>query len=262
MQAEGFFDTHCHFDYQCFDSERVGIWQRCGQQGVTELLIPGVVAEDWRRIRQLCQGNAGWYFALGLHPCFMAQHRNEHLGQLSKLIKESGAIAVGEIGLDFWHGVDGVDEQLGLFSAQLVIAKEVDLPVLLHVRKAHDQVLKQLRLFKLPRGGIVHAFSASQQQAEQYLQLGFKLGIGGALTYPRAQRLRKQVAELPLEALVLETDAPDMPLHGWQGQDNSPERIPLVFKELVSLREESEQVIKTQLYRNSRQILGLGVYED
>ncbi|MCW8884296.1 MAG: TatD family hydrolase [Motiliproteus sp.] len=257
MQSESFFDTHCHFDFECFDDNRQAIWEECQRQGVRNLLIPGVVAADWQRLSLLCEAQDGWHFGLGMHPCFLDQHRPEHLVQLRSMLLEYDAVAVAEIGLDFWHGTEKMDEQIQLFSAQLAIAKEADLPVLLHVRKAHDQVLKLLRQFKLPRAGIVHAFSGSQQQAEHYIQLGFKLGVGGAITYPRAQRLRRQVVELPLDAWVLETDAPDMPLLGHQGEINSPANIPVVFEELASLREESREAIMNQLLKSSLSILCL-----
>ncbi len=208
-------------------------------------------AAAWPRVTELCSGHKRFYCALGLHPCFLSDHHSNDLGTLRNLAESGSCAAVGEIGLDYWDGHENADMQQYFFEAQLAVAKDFRLPVLLHVRKAHDQVLKALRSYQLDRAGIVHAFSGSHQQAEQYIQLGFKLGIGGSITYSRAQRLRKLVSTLPLSSMVLETDAPDMPLCGRQGQLNRPDYLPFIFAALASLRKEQEGELKQQLWSNS-----------
>lgn len=250
------FDTHCHFDFPAFDHDREALLDACRRQGVEGILLPGVEAVHWARLLELCRRYPALYPSLGLHPGFVAGHREADLQRLDALLGEGQARAVGEIGLDFWEGREDEERQAYFFEAQLDLAKKHDLPVLLHVRKAHDQVLKRLRRWQLPRGGVAHAFSGSQQQAEQYVELGFRLGIGGPVTYPRAKRLRRQVCELPLTALVLETDAPDMPLCGRQGQRNRPDLLPRLLQTLAELRGEPVAQVADQLWRNSLELVG------
>lgn len=166
-------------------------------------------------------------------------------------------MAVGEIGLDFRPGQAEAAQQEQLLEAQLKLAKAHDLPVLLHAVKAHDQVLKLLRRQNLPRAGIVHAFSGSEQQAREYAKLGFKLGFGGAMTHERAHKLHRLVAELPLEWLVLETDAPDMPLSGHQGERNEPSRVAEVARLIAELRGISVEEVKAVTHATAVSLLKL-----
>jgi len=191
-----------------------------------------------------------------LHPMLIDQHHESHLQDLNQLLSQQKAIAVGEIGLDYFLAQLDKHKQQFFFVEQLRLAKRHQLPVILHVRKAHDEVLMQLRRAQL-KGGIVHAFSGSEQQAYQYIDLGFKLGFGGALTYERAKKLRRLAASLPLESIVLETDAPDMPLANQSGRRNSPENTVLICKKLAQLRasDEAEIALKTQL--NTTQIFSI-----
>ncbi|MGB0466129.1 MAG: TatD family hydrolase [Pontibacterium sp.] len=228
-------DTHCHLDFPVFDERREQLLTDAEASGVTKMVVAGVTAATWPRLLRCCEDKR-LYPALGLHPCFMHEHREAHLKMLSDLLEQRSVVAVGEVGLDFF--IPGADKaaQTHLFEAQLKLAQQFDLPVLLHVRKAHDEVLKQLRRYQLKRGGIVHAYSGSLQQAQQYLALGFKLGIGGTLTYERAKRLRRLVLELPLASFVLETDSPDMPLSGYQGEPNQPGRVRQIAEIFAQLK--------------------------
>jgi TatD DNase family protein len=254
-------DTHCHLDFPAFDGWRDAAIARARALGVTAIVVPGVSAEHWEAVLRLCQHGDGvqLYPALGLHPCFMAQHRPEHLQRLQHAVEaqRERLVAIGEIGLDFQIDAADRQAQIELLSAQLKIAKNADLPVLLHVRKAHDQVLSLLRRLALPRGGIVHAFSGSEQQARQYAQLGFRLGFGGAISYARATRLRRLAAELPLEWLVLETDAPDMPLSGWRDEPNRPQRVAEVANIIADLRGISAQEVGQTTSATARRLLAL-----
>lgn len=234
-------DTHCHLDFPVFDGVREQLVARARQAGVGGIVVPGVSAQHWPRLLRLCAApseGVPLYPALGLHPCFMAAHQQADLEQLQQLVHRhrDRLVAIGEIGLDFQIEDADRQAQIELLGAQLRIARAAQLPVLLHVRKAHDQVLKLLRQLRLPRGGIVHAFSGSEQQARQYAQLGFKLGFGGAISYARATRLRRLAGELPLAWLVLETDAPDMPLSAWRGEPNCPQRVAEVAQIIADLR--------------------------
>lgn len=249
-------DSHCHLDFADFDTDRDAVLERCLQSGIHKIVVPGVTVTKWPRQIALCQQYPQLALALGCHPMFMAEHPDNAVQQLAHAIEQHKPVAIGEIGLDFYLPNFDSQQQISLFEAQLDLAEKNALPVILHVRKAHDQVLKLLRKKTLP-GGIVHAFSGSAQQAEHYRRLNFLLGIGGALTYPRAQRLQRLFTKLPLSQIVLETDAPDMPLHGYQGQRNSPENIPIILEKLSQLRGETVEHIAAATSANCQQLLSI-----
>ncbi|UTW05435.1 TatD family hydrolase [Amphritea atlantica] len=239
-------DTHCHLDFPALADDIGTVLKRARDKGVARFVVPGVSEPHWSRLLALCAAHSGLYPALGLHPCFEHPDAENDLCRLKlELQNRSDLVAVGEIGLDLFIPQAELQQQLDILLPQLRLAKQFAKPVLLHVRKAHDQMLKQLRQVKLERAGLVHAFSGSEQQAREYLKLGFRLGIGGAVTYDRATRLRRLVAELPLESFVLETDSPDMPLLGYQGQVNYPERVAKVAAVVAKLRQQPlEEVIE------------------
>lgn len=247
------FDSHCHLDFDVFRDGLDELLQSCQQAGVARILIPGVKRQDWQRQLQLARHYPQLCIALGLHPCFMEEHQAEDLQVLADLLNIESVVAVGEIGLDFWLADTDQQAQISLFERQLLLAREAQLPVIIHSRKANDQVASRLRKLGISQG-IIHAFSGSMQQAEVFLGLGMKFGVGGAITYPRAQRLRQIISRLPLTALLLETDAPDMPLSGHQGQANRPDLLPLVFRQLCELRPESEEAIAEQLWLNTTEL--------
>lgn len=249
-------DSHCHLDFDAFDHDRDDILLHCQELGVKDIVIPGVTANTWRRLLTLCQSSTLLHPALGLHPMFMDEHRPEHLSQLADYIAENNIIAIGEIGLDFYIPNHNKEAQIELFTEQLKIAQTAKLPVLLHVRKAHDQTISLLKQYPVS-GGIVHAFSGSLQQAEHYQKLGFALGVGGAITHHRSTRLRSLFSTLPLSSIVLETDAPDMPLSEMKSQRNSPENIPKILASLADIRSESYQELALATTHNSRQVLDL-----
>ena len=257
IEAVKIIDTHCHLDLEHFHDNLDGILDRSREGGVTDFVIPGFIASGWHEILKLCSGRPCLHPALGLHPIYLDRHQPGDLVELRDLSRREIPIAIGEIGLDFQQGMERYQEQLDLFQQQLDIAAEADIPVLLHVRKAHDQVLAVLRRSNLTRGGIVHAFNGSRHQADYYMKMGFKLGYGGTLTYDRARRIRKLAAELPLDTIVLETDAPDIPLAGRSGYANSPEYLPEILNVLASIRAESRAEIAAQTSANARQVLGL-----
>jgi len=249
-------DTHCHLDVAEFDADRTLVLQRATASGVCGIVVPGVTAAGWRGLRDFCAGNSRLYPAHGLHPVYLEQHQPADLQLLQTWLEKEPAVAVGEIGLDY-H-VAGLDHQRqqDLFEAQLQLARAVCLPVLLHVRKAHDQVLATLKRIRVC-GGTAHAFNGSLQQAAQYRDLGFRLGFGGMLTYERSRRLRALAKQLPAEALVLETDAPDMVVVQHRGERNSPEYLPQVLAALAEVRGETVDALAAQTTANVRDVLGL-----
>lgn len=244
-------DSHCHLDFACFDHDREQIIQRCQKLGIDLMIIPGTQAVAWQKQISLSESHQQLRFALGIHPYFLKSFQASHLATLQSLLTNyiGEVVGVGEIGLD---GVVDVDWSLqeSVFSQQLHIALDQNLPVILHHRDTHNQLIRILKREKFTKGGIVHAFSGSLQQALTYVELGFKIGVGGGITYSRANKTREAIKRLPLTSLVLETDSPDMPLMGKQGERNSPEYIPEIFNALLALREESKNELELALRNN------------
>ncbi|MFT4241518.1 MAG: TatD family hydrolase [Acidovorax sp.] len=242
-------DTHCHLDAPEFDPDRGAVRAQARAQGVARCVIPAVERANWDAVRALAH-QQGDSYALGIHPLYTGRAQDADLDLLAQELQRHRAdprlVAVGEIGLDYF--VPGLDaqRQQRFYRAQLQLARRFDLPVILHVRRSADQLLKGLR--ELPvQGGIAHAFNGSLQQARAFIALGFKLGFGGAVTFDRALQLRRLAAELPLDALVLETDAPDIPPHwlyvtaaeraaGAAPARNTPAELPRIAAVVAGLR--------------------------
>ena len=223
-------DTHTHLDFPDFDADRTPLLARSRALGVERMVVLGVDQRHWQRVWDLVQTDPHLYAAFGLHPVYLNEHRPEHLTELrawlTRLDGHAQLCAVGEIGLDYFLPQLDRDAQQRLFEGQLQLAADFNLPALLHVRRSHAQVIATLKRFKLKRGGIIHAFAGSREEAREYIKLGFKLGLGGAATWPQALRMHRVLAQLPLDAVVLETDAPDMAPAMYPNQRNSPQHLP------------------------------------
>jgi TatD DNase family protein len=244
------FDSHCHLDVSEFDADREAVLQRARAAGVDRQLIPAIDAASWPGIKSLCEREPGLFPAYGLHPLMLDRHRPEHLQQLAEWLQREPGAAVGECGLDYY--VDGLDRdvQQTYFDRQLELARELDRPLVLHARRAVEQVTLGLRRVGGLRG-VVHSFAGSPEQARQLFEIGFCIGIGGPVTYERAHRIRQVVSQMPLEFLLLETDAPDQPLAGHQGQRNEPARIADVLRVVAQLRAENEDAIAAATSANA-----------
>ena len=249
-------DTHCHLDVAAFDDDRRQVLDRARQEGVRRMVIPAVDAGHWDGLIELCQSERALFPALGLHPVYLQAHKREDISALEREIEKHRPVAVGEIGLDFFVRELDRKKQQVLFEAQLEVARNSDLPVILHVRKAHDQVLSTLRRIRV-RGGTAHAFNGSLQQARQYMEMGFKLGFGGMLTYQRSHRIRRLARDLPVEAIVLETDAPDMVVAEHRGERNSPEYLPHCLRALADVRDDEAEVLARQTTINACSVFSL-----
>jgi TatD DNase family protein len=250
-------DSHCHLDAPEFDADRMAVLQQARDAGVVAQVVPAVTHASWTGLRELCERESDLHPGYGLHPMFLAEHRREHLDTLSDWLEHNRAVAVGEFGLDYY--VDGLDrdEQQHYFEAQLAIAAERKLPVILHARRAHEEVLLALKRFDGRLRGVIHSYAGSAEQAKQLFELGFMLGIGGPVTYPRAQRLRSIVAEMPIDHLLIETDAPDQPLCAHRGERNLPSRVREVAACIAALRDcEVEQVAEATA-NSARRLFGL-----
>jgi TatD DNase family protein len=256
MEDMEIIDSHCHLDVAEFDADRGTVLQAARDGGVHGIVVPGVTAAGWDGLWKLCAGEPDLYPALGLHPVYLEAHTAADLERLQGWLTDHRPVAIGEIGLDYYLAELDRERQRALFEAQLELAREAGLPVILHVRKSHDQVLASLKRIRVP-GGIVHAFNGSLQQAQQYMDLGFRFGFGGMLTYARSSKLRTLARQLPAESLVLETDAPDMVVSRHRGERNSPEYLPQILAALAEVRDEAEADLATQTTANARDVLGL-----
>lgn len=259
-QSVKLFDTHCHLDLPELVSEQQMHWQQAQQAGVAAIVIPAVQQSAWQNLLSLHQHHSYWHIALGIHPWWAAKHTPDAVAVLDKLVTKHSSVivAVGEIGLDFALDEATFAIQQQLFTAQVALAKQYNKPVILHHRKSQPQLLLELKRQKFSEGGILHAFSGSQQQGMAFVDLGFKLGLGGTITYERAEKTRNTVRKLPLECFVLETDAPAMPLAGYQGEVNTPAQLARVFDAFCQLRPEPRWQIAAQLWQNSLNALRLG----
>ena len=249
-------DSHCHLDATEFDADRAAVVARARAAGVTRQVVPAITAATWPHLRDVCAREPGLFPAYGLHPMFVAEHRAEHLVALRDWIERERPCAVGECGLDFFiEGLDA-DAQQSCFEGQLRLAREFDLPLIVHARRAVDAVLATLRRFA-PLRGVVHSFSGSREQAEQLWKAGFLLGLGGPVTYERASRLRHLAATMPIEHLLLETDAPDQPDAGIRGQRNEPARLSQVLAVVAGLRGEDPDAVAAATTRNAERLFDL-----
>ncbi len=249
-------DSHCHLDASAFDPDRAAVIERAQAVGVRQQVVPAVTAASWPKLREVCQQAPGLYPAYGLHPMFLAEHQPGHLPLLRGWIERERPCAIGECGLDFF--VEGLDAeaQQAYFIGQLELAREFDLPVIVHARRAVDAVIAAIRRIGALRG-VVHSFSGSPEQAAQLHRHGFLLGLGGPLTYERAQRLQRLVRGMPLEQLLLETDAPDQPDAGVRGQRNEPARLETIARHVAALRGMELEALAQATTENARRLFAL-----
>lgn len=247
------FDSHCHLDLPELLPQLELHLANANAVGVEGFLVPAVQSSAWIPLLELKQ-RYGFYIALGVHPWWASQAELEALSGLEALAALPQVSAIGEIGLDFALDEQSFALQRQCFEVQLQLAAKLKKPVILHHRKSQNELLQVIKQQQFSQGGILHAFSGSFAQGKAFIDLGFKLGIGGTITYERAEKTRKAIKQFPLDALVLETDSPSMPLHGFQGEMNTPAQLPLVLKELAELRGKDPRRIAQMLYNNTVQL--------
>lgn len=247
-------DTHCHLDAAEFDADREAVHAAARAAGVETIVVPAVEVSAFARTRETVSRYPGCVAAYGIHPLYVMQAADDDLAALRQWLLAERPVAVGEIGLDLYVADIDPARQEYFFVEQLRLARDFDLPVLLHVRRAVDVVLKQLRRFKV-RSGIAHAFNGSRQQADEFIKLGFALGFGGAMTYDGSTRIRELARHLPLEAIVLETDAPDIPPAWLNGGRNTPAELPRIAAVLAELRELPVAELVQRTAANARAVL-------
>jgi TatD DNase family protein len=249
-------DSHCHLDDDRFDAQRAAVIARASAAGIRRMVIPATTANRWDKVKQLCAAHEGLFAAYGLHPWFVEQHRADHLRELDEWLALEQPVAVGECGLDFFRSRRDSDWQQQLFIEQLQLAANHGLPVIVHSRKANDEVIGLLRKHAR-HGGVVHSFAGSQQQAQQLYDLGFKLGIAATVGFERARKLRAVVAAMPDDALLLESDAPDQPGALHRGELNEPAYIVEHLRTMAELRRCDAEDLAVTLNRNAESLFGI-----
>ncbi|MBN4667984.1 TatD family hydrolase [Pandoraea nosoerga] len=251
-------DTHCHLDAAEFDADRAAVIADAVAGGVAGLVVPAVECATFDATRAAAGAIAGGAYALGIHPLYTPRARDEDIATLRRAVEaamdDPRFVGIGEIGLDFFVKTLDPERQQFFYVEQLKIARDFDLPVILHVRRSQDALLKQLRIFT-PRGGIAHAFNGSRQQADMFVERGFCLGFGGQMTFERALQIRRLAVDTPIDALVVETDAPDIAPEWRYKQRNSPAELPRIARVLAGLRGISAEALSQATCANALRVL-------
>jgi len=251
-------DSHVHIDAAPLKPDLAALLSRARKAGIVAQVVPATHAGNWDAIHSLCEQHEDLHPCYGMHPCFMEHHESDHINELARWLGRFAPVAVGECGLDY--SVTDLDKgaQQKLFSAQLTLAREFRLPVIIHAYKAVEDVIRMVRGSGHYRG-VVHSFNGSQQQAHRLIDLGYKLSFGGAVTYERATRLRELIKQLPLDSFLLETDAPDQPSHQHQGQRNEPSYLIDIWQSISALRTESAEQVAAVTTQTASELFGLPV---
>ena len=249
-------DSHCHLDAAEFDGDRAAVVKRARLAGVQRMVVPAVDANGWPKLRDVCVEHSGSVPAYGLHPIALRMHRGEHLALLREWIERERPVAIGECGLDFFAPELDAQAQSLYFEGQLRLARDFDLPLIVHARRAVEAVIIAIRRVGGLRG-VVHSFAGSHEQARQLWDAGFMIGLGGPVTYDRANRLRTLAVAMPLEFLLLETDAPDQPDANHRGQRNEPANLVLVAQTVAALRGAEMEEIASATAANAERLFRL-----
>ena len=251
-------DSHVHTDDKRLNNDRTAVLSAARSVNVVAQIVPAISQRLWPRVKAVCSDQDDLFACYGLHPCFHDEHQHSHIEDLALWIGRERPVGIGECGLDYQiAGADKAHQQ-HLFAAQLALAREFNLPIVIHARKAVEDVIRMIRSSGHYRG-MVHSFNGSTQQANRLIELGYKLSFGGAVTFERARRLRELVATLPLEALLLETDAPDQPDALHTGQRNEPAYLADVWRAISSLREEDAASVAKATTQNAIELFDLPV---
>ena len=256
MSAPYLIDTHCHLDFANFDRDRDQVIERASQNGISDIIIPGVSTNNWEKIRALCNQNTSLHPCYGLHPYWVNQHNESDLKKLEQFIDNNPCVAIGECGLDYRPEQANKTKQLYFFEAQLDIALNKNIPVVIHSVRATEDVIQQLK--KRPKlKGMIHSYSGSLEQALQLIEMGFYISLGGAITYSRANKLRNIASKIPITSLLIETDAPDQPDASHQHERNEPSYLIEVLNVLCKLRNETKNEIMLQTTTNAKTLFRL-----
>jgi len=252
-------DSHVHVDDNRLMPDRESVLDAARNNNIAAQIVPAVSRQHWPRLKLLCDANKDLHPCYGLHPGYYAEHSDSHIPELAEWLGKEPAVAVGECGLDY--AIAGADKahQQQLFSAQLALAREFNLPIVIHAVKAVEDVIRMIRASGHYRG-MVHSFNGSAQQASRLIDLGYKLSFGGAVTYSRAKRLQALVTSLPLDAMLLETDSPDQTPSNYLGQRNEPAYLVDIWQSISALRSEDAETIAAKTTENARELFNLPAF--
>ncbi len=256
--APALIDSHVHTDDTRFEADRADVLRSARAANIIAQVVPAVSRSQWPRLKLLCSEHSDLFACYGLHPCFCNEHSLQDLEVLGSWLAREHPVAIGECGLDYQTAGGDKALQQRLFAGQLALAREFNLPIVIHARKAVEDVIRMIRSSG-HSCGLVHSFSGSSQQARRLIDLGYKLSFGGAATYPRARRLRELISSLPLDTILLETDAPDQPDAFHSGQRNQPAYLLDVWRSLSQLRDETPEEIAWATTRNAIDLFRLPV---
>jgi TatD DNase family protein len=253
MSTASLIDSHCHLDFESFDNDRTQVIQRAIDNNISDIVIPGTQQVYWDRIKTLCSMHKQLHACYGLHPYWVNEHNEHDIEKLKEYIKTNRPVALGECGLDFRPQQADKKKQLLFFEAQLKIAEQNQLPLVIHSVNATETVIQTLKKFE-NLAGMIHSYSGSTEQAKQLIDLNFFISIGGSVTYDRAKRIKQVVKAIPLTSLLLETDAPDQPDQINHNKRNEPAYLINTLKVIAELREESPDKIAAQTSINAKNL--------
>jgi TatD DNase family protein len=249
-------DSHCHLDFDNFDSDRNAVIERARSKGIKQIVIPGVKRDSWHFIRQICDNDPQLHACYGLHPYLAGEHTDDDITQLRNWLDNNACVAVGECGLDYRKDMADKNLQLKFFNAQLDIAHAINKPVVIHSVRATEDVINSIKHYPGLRG-MIHSYSGSYEQAKQLIDLGFYISFGGAITYDNARKSRATASDISLGSILLETDAPDQPDADHFNQRNEPAYLVNVLKCLSELRDEPIEEIAAQTTKNAQELFGI-----
>ena len=256
MPTTTLIDSHCHLDFEAFDNDRSEVLQRAKDNNISDIVIPGTEKIFWDRIKHLCENNPHLHACYGLHPYWINNHNEQDIDALDTYIETSHPVALGECGLDFRPHQADKKTQLSFFEAQLTIANNHRLPVVIHSVKATESIIQMIKKFK-NLSGMIHSYSGSTEQARQLIDLNFYISLGGSLTYDHAKKIKKVAKEIPLTSLLLETDSPDQPDQKHSGKRNEPSYMINTVKAISEIREETANRIAEQTTINAKKLFGI-----
>ncbi len=253
MPAPQLIDSHCHLDFELFDHDRPQVLQRAKDINISDIVIPGTERKYWDRVNKLCENTESLHACYGLHPYWLHQQDKQDIAQLENYLSTHNAIALGECGLDFRAQQADKKIQLTFFEAQLTIAENLKLPVVIHSVKASETVIQVIKKFK-NLTGMIHSYSGSSEQAKQLIDLNFLISVSGSVTYDNAKKIKSVVKKIPLTSLLLETDAPDQPDKQHFGKRNEPAYLINTVKTISDLKQETAASIAQQTTMNAKNL--------
>ena len=256
MPATTLIDSHCHLDFETFDNDRADVLQRAKDNNISDIIIPGTEKIYWDRINQLCRKYSQLHACYGLHPYWVSEHNKTDIEKLKQYIEANRPVALGECGLDFRADQADKKTQLFFFEAQLDIAAQNQLPVVIHSVRATEAVIQSIKKFST-LNGMIHSYSGSPEQARQLIDLNFYISIGSSVTYDNAKNIKQVVKGIPLTSLLIETDAPDQPDKKHNGKRNEPAYMVNTINAISKIRKESVEMIARQTTINAKKLFGI-----